>query len=275
MVSQFLWKLTQHHADFSRHHQALTMKRFYIHPPGVPTTSTSPQTLPNCHSSPAVAPAGKHRESPTRGLRRILGHQLSPRRCCSALFAPVSSFVQWSVVANEAYSVSLNVRMVPGRFFCSRWKVRHCLPVVVLDKFRSKLQDFSDVRRRHITAPLPCASFACSVTRSTTNGDEQNFMVWTPYANDLRLEMAHLSQCGTSVLMKVKLRTIDNKRADKHITLTAHIWIEWLVPDTVSHNEGICPPLRSLSSICGTGTSTICSSRSGFQVRTAYTKSSN
>ena len=32
-------------------------------------------------------------------------------------------------------------------------------------------------------------------------------------ANDLRLEMAHLSQCGMSVLMDVKLRTTENQRA--------------------------------------------------------------
>ena len=50
--------------------------------------------------------------------------------------------------------------------------------------------------------------------------------------------------------------------SDKHITLTTQVWIEWpvpyklmpetprfpkvKVPDAVSHNEGICPPLRSL-----------------------------
>ena len=33
------------------------------------------------------------------------------------------------------------------------------LIVVVLDRFRSKLQDFCDVCCRHVTAPLPCANF--------------------------------------------------------------------------------------------------------------------
>ena len=32
-------------------------------------------------------------------------------------------------------------------------------------------------------------------------------------ANDSRLEMTHLSQCGMSVLMDVKLRTTENQRA--------------------------------------------------------------
>ena len=60
-----------------------------------------------------------------------------------------------------------------------------------------------------------CASFACSVTRSTTNGvstqrhDDEVICA----KNDLRLEMAHLRQCGMSVFMKVKLRTTENKRA--------------------------------------------------------------
>ena len=64
------------------------------------------------------------------------------------------------------------------------------LIVVVLDKFRSKLQDFCDVCRRHITAPLPCANFACSVTRSTTTEFQHNIMMKTTVQNDLRLEMA-------------------------------------------------------------------------------------
>ena len=88
-------------------------------------------------------------------------------------------------------------------------------------------------------------------------------------ANDLRLEMAHLSQCGLSVLMKVKLRTFENKRAcasTSPLTSTSlslhksesnglfhtsscrkHLdFLKVKVPDTVSHKEGICPPLRSL-----------------------------
>ena len=96
-------------------------------------------------------------------------------------------------------------------FFCSCRKIRHCLTlcvlqkrhvplihqgevvlelqtelepnllvVVVLDRFRSKLRDLCEVRRRHITA-----TFACSVTRSTNNGVQQDgFMMWTPVPND-------------------------------------------------------------------------------------------
>ena len=65
------------------------------------------------------------------------------------------------------------------------------LIVVVQHKFRSKLQDFCDVCRRHITSPLPCASFACSVTRSTTTEFQHNdIMMKTTGQNDWRLEMA-------------------------------------------------------------------------------------
>ena len=65
------------------------------------------------------------------------------------------------------------------------------LIVVVLDRFRSKLQDFCDVCRLHITAPLPRASFACSVTRSTTTEFQHNdMMMRTNVQNDLRHEMA-------------------------------------------------------------------------------------
>ena len=72
-----------------------------------------------------------------------------------------------------------------------------------------------------------------------------------------------------SVLMKVKLRTTENERACASncaltsTSLSLHksgpnglfqtsSWLKHLdflkvkVPDTVSHNEGICPPLRSL-----------------------------
>ena len=88
-------------------------------------------------------------------------------------------------------------------------------------------------------------------------------------ANDLRLEMAHLSQCGMSVLMEVMLRTTENKRAcASNCALTStplslhksgsislfhtssclkHLdFLKVKVPDTVSHNEGICPPPRAL-----------------------------
>ena len=189
------------------------MKDSHIHPPDVPTNSTSPQTLRGCHSH-RLQRGLQHLESPTRGFRRVLGHQLSPR------LEPVS--VRHSLHQSQAsssgqcrqQSVQCVTQRSDGhcRFFCSCWKVPHCLRlcvlqrrhvllihqsevvleleaelepgllvVVVLDKFRSKLQDFCAVRRRHITAPLPCASVACSVTRSTTNGDQQNdFVMWTP-----------------------------------------------------------------------------------------------
>ena len=81
--------------------------------------------------------------------------------------------------------------------------------------------------------------------------------------------MAHLSQCGLSVLMKVKLRTTEHKRAcASNCALTStslsphksgsnglfhtssclkHLdFLKVKVPDTVSHDEEICPPLRSL-----------------------------
>ena len=191
------------------------MKDFRRHPPHVPTTSTSPQTLPDCHSSPAVARLAASRISDPRFSARSRPPTVSTPRtpllfgtlCTSLKLHPVVS------VANKAYSVCVTQRSIGHcRFLCSCWKVRHCLRlcvlqkrhvllihqgevfleletelepglcvVVVLDKFRSKLQDFCDVRRRHITAPLPCASFACSVTRSTTNGVQQDdFMMWTP-----------------------------------------------------------------------------------------------
>ena len=109
------------------------------------------------------------------------------------------------------------------------------------------------------------------MTRSTTNGDQQDdFMMWDTCATDLRLEMAHLSQCGLSVLVIVKPRTTENKRAcASNCALTStslslhksgsnglfhtssclkHLdFLKVKVPDKVSHNERICPPLRSLS----------------------------
>ena len=48
------------------------------------------------------------------------------------------------------------------------------LIVVVVDRLRSKLQDFCGVRRHRVTAPLPCASFTCSVTRLMTSGDQRD-----------------------------------------------------------------------------------------------------
>ena len=109
-------------------------------------------------------------------------------------------------------------------------------------------------------------------------------------ANDLRLEMAHLSQCGMSVLMNVKLRTTENERAcASNCALTStslslhksgsnglfhtssclkHLdFLKEKVPDTVSHIEGICPPLRSLPQSVEREHQR-CSSRSDFQVHT-------
>ena len=104
------------------------------------------------------------------------------------------------------------------------------------------------------------ASFACSVKRSTTNGDQQDdFMMWTTCANDLRHEMALESR---SVLMKVNQRTTENMRArTSNFALTStslsshksgsnglshtssclkHLdFLKVKLPDTASHNEEI------------------------------------
>ena len=77
----------------------------------------------------------------------------------------------------------------------------------------------------------------------------------------------HDVDSGMSVLVKVKLRTTEKQAcmrielcSDKHITLTTHVYglfhtsscrknLDFLkvkVPGAVSHNEGICPLLRSL-----------------------------
>ena len=191
------------------------MKDFRRHPPHVPTTSASPQTFSGLSLIPSCSTACSIANLRPAVFGAFSAAKLSPRLepvFCSALFAPVSSFIQWSVSPTRR-TVCVTQRSIGHcRFFCSCWKVRHCLRlcvlqkrhvllihqgevfleletelepslcvVVVLDKFRSKLQDFCDVRRRHITAPLPCASFASSVTRSTTNGVQQDhFMMWTP-----------------------------------------------------------------------------------------------
>ena len=89
------------------------------------------------------------------------------------------------------------------------------LIVVVLDRFRSKLQDFCDVCRRHITAPLPCASFDCSLTRCTTAEFQHNdIMMKTTVQNDLRLEMALESMWIVCAHEKPNnYETTENKRA--------------------------------------------------------------
>ena len=90
------------------------------------------------------------------------------------------------------------------------------------------------------------------------------------------------SQCGSSVLMKVKqLRTTEKQAcmcielySDKHITLLTQIWTEWpvsykLMPETLRFRQSkrsgyCCTRSRDLltsaisSSICGTRISSIC-----------------
>ena len=161
----------------------------------------------------------QHRESSARS--RPPSVSTLRTHFCSALFAPVSSFVPWSVsparhtVCDSTFGWSPLIlpfrRKVRHRLRLCVQQERHVplihqsevileletelepslLIVVVLDRFRSKLQDFCDVCRRHVTAPLPCASFACSVTRSTTTEFQHNdIMMKTSVQNDLRLEMA-------------------------------------------------------------------------------------
>ena len=134
---------------------------------------------------------------------------------------------------------------------------------VVLDRFRSKLRDFCDVCRRHITAPQPCASFSCSVTRSTTTEFQHNdIMMKTTVQNDLRLEMALESMWIVCAHEKSNnLETTENKRAcASNCTLTStslslhksgstglfhtsscrkHFdFLKVEVQDTVAHNQG-------------------------------------
>ena len=158
MVSQFLWAFPQHHADLHVIVQLCWREFFVFCPPDVPTTSTSPQTLPDYHSFPAVAQLAASRISDPRFSARSRPPSVSTLR--TQFCSPISSFVPWSVSpARRTVCVWLNVRMV--------------------------------VCRRHITAPLPCASFACSVTRSTTTEFQHNdIMMKTTVQNDLRLEMA-------------------------------------------------------------------------------------
>ena len=76
--------------------------------------------------------------------------------------------------------------------------------------------------------------------------------------------------------------------SDKYITQSTQIWIvsHKLMPGTLrfpqSRGSGhcctqsrICSPPRSLSTICGTGISTICSGCPGFPTHTTHTKSSS
>ena len=103
-----------------------------------------------------------------------------------------------------------------------------------------------------------------------------------------------LSQWGSSVLMKIKLRTTDYKRAcatDRALTSTSfctQIWIEWpvtykLMPETLrfpqsrgsrycSTQSRICSPLRSLTQFVEREYHR---SSSDFLVHTAYTTSTS
>ena len=170
----------------------------------------------------------------------------TPRtRCCSALFAPLSSLVQWSVsptrrtVCDSTFGWSLQVLLLPLEgsplFETLRLQKRHVLLthqgevvleleselepglliVVVLDRFRSK-----QASRRlrcspssyHSSATMRKFCLLCDTIDDQRSSPRRLHDVDT-CANDLRLEMAHLSQCGMSVLMDVKLRTTENKRA--------------------------------------------------------------
>ena len=219
------------------------MKDFRGHPPHVPTTSTSPQTLPYCHSSPTVARLAES----TRGFRRVLGHQTvsAPRTrflfgtlCTSLKLHPVVS------VANKAYSVcdsafdkSLQVLVL---LLESSPLLETLRPAEAPRTFSStKVRYFSSLKRNssQVCASLSCwTSFAasrqlrCSPSSYHSSATMRKFCLLCDTiddqrsstrrlhdvdncANDLRLDMAHLSQCGLSVLMDVKLTTTENKRA--------------------------------------------------------------
>ena len=218
MVSHFLWAFSQHHADL---HVIVQLRRdFRRCPSDVPTTSTFPQTLKDYHSFVAVAQLAASRISDPRFSARCRPPCVSPH------FEPIS--VRHSLHQCQASSRGQcrhqGVQCVTQRSDVrSRRKVHHRLGlcvqkechvslihqggvvlelgteleprllfVVVLDRFRSKFQNFCDDCRRCITAPLPCANFGCVVTRSTTAEFQHNdMMMRTTVLNDLRLEMAH------------------------------------------------------------------------------------
>ena len=102
---------------FLRRHPASTMKDFRRHPPGVPPTSRFPQTLSDSRSSQAVTRLAASRISdPLFSARSPPPSVSMPRtRSCSALFAPTSSFVQWSVsptrraTCDSTFGLSLQV----------------------------------------------------------------------------------------------------------------------------------------------------------------------
>ena len=68
-----------------------------------------------------------------------------------------------------------------------------------------------------------CASFTCSVTRLVASGDQRDdFMMRYICANFLRLEMAHMSQCGSSMHEKDRLRTTLWTRQSVNTTICGH-----------------------------------------------------
>ena len=203
MVSQFLWGLTQHHADL---HVIVQLCRGKVVVDVQLVFPRLPRFLkfaglslvPGCSTACSIA-----------NLRHAVFGAFSAADCLHASNPILSGTLCTSLKLCPMVSVTTKRTMCVTQlsdghrlFFRSCRKVRHrlrlcvqqehhaplihqgeivleletelkpgLLIVVVLDRFRSKLQDFCDVRRRHITAPLPCASFACSVTRSTTDGD--------------------------------------------------------------------------------------------------------
>ena len=88
------------------------------------------------------------------------------------------------------------------------------LVVDVLDRFRSKLQGLlrCSPSSYHTSATMRKFCLLCETIDDQRRSTRRLHDVDT-CANDLRVEMAHLSQFGMSVLMKVKLRTTENKRA--------------------------------------------------------------
>ena len=211
---------------------------------------------------------------------------------CSALFAPVSSFVQWSVsptrrtVCDSTFEWSLQVLLLP----LEDSPLFETLRPAEAPR-TSHPQQASRLLRCSPSSYHSCATMRKFCLLCDTNDDQRRstrrLHDADTCATDLRLEMAHMSQCVMSVLVKVKLRTTENKRAcASNCALTsASLSLHKSGSNGLFHTSSCLkhldflkvkvPPLRSLPQFCGTGMSTICSSRSGSQVRTAKTKSSN
>ena len=224
------------------------MKDFRGDPPGAPTTSTSPQTLPDCHSSQAAA---------RLAASRISDPRFSARSRPPTISTPRTHFsVRYSLHQSQASSSG------------------QCRCTVCVTKRSKVSQQASRLLRcllssYHSSATMRKFCLHCDTIDDRRRSTRRLHDVDT-CATDLRLEMAHLSQCGLSVLVIVKPRTTENKRAcASNCALTStslslhksgsnglfhtssclkHIdFLKVKVPDTVSHNERICPPLRPLS----------------------------